>query len=373
MKVLVFFTYNTSILDWEESGHIERESNFYKKFSKKHNVDFIFFTYGNSTDLRTAKKYFDFKVIPIYKYKKKYNNKYLNFMNSLTFPFFIRKINNDFDIMRTNQLNGAWIPILYKILYKKPLIIRTGYDALSFKRHEKKKLFVKGFYYFLTKIALSISDKYYSTSKTDIEKIKSEFSVEENKITYVPNWVENRTTNPNKSISVDTFISVGRLEKQKNFEYLIKSFENSEYSLNIVGTGSQEKSLKTISESHNVSVNFIGRLSNSDLLTLLKTYKIFISSSLYEGNPKSVLEAMNSGCMIIANKTPNLNEFLTHNENCIFFDHSKDNLIEVINLAVKNPSLVQKIANEGFKTVQKNNSLDKIINIEFSDYKDLVS
>ena len=38
---------------------------------------------------------------------------------------------------------GSWIPIILKLLIKKPLIIRTGYDILEFSIKENKSLLKK--------------------------------------------------------------------------------------------------------------------------------------------------------------------------------------------------------------------------------------
>ena len=45
MKILLFFTYGTSLKDWETAGFIEREVEYYKFLSKEFNIDFLFFTY----------------------------------------------------------------------------------------------------------------------------------------------------------------------------------------------------------------------------------------------------------------------------------------------------------------------------------------
>ena len=42
---------------------------------------------------------------------------------------------------------------------------------------------------------------------------------------------------------------------------------------------------------------------------LLK-YKIFVSSSNFEGNPKGILEAMASGCVVIAKDNINISEII---------------------------------------------------------------
>ena len=50
MNVILFFTYDTSLKDWEESGLLSREMEHYKLLSDIHNINYTFITYGDSYD-----------------------------------------------------------------------------------------------------------------------------------------------------------------------------------------------------------------------------------------------------------------------------------------------------------------------------------
>ena len=62
---------------------------------------------------------------------------------------------------------------------------------------------------------------------------------------------------------------------------------------------------------------------------MLDTYKYFISSTLYEGNPKAMLEAMSSGCVVVAPNVEGVNEII-NGENGLLYDFEKDNLQNII-------------------------------------------
>ena len=66
------------------------------------------------------------------------------------------------------------------------------------------------------------------------------------------------------------------------------------------------------------------------LLKDTKTIGIYISSSDYEGNPKSLIEAMSRGCIAIVPNIPNYSEIVSHNENGILYSKENDNLLEII-------------------------------------------
>lgn len=371
MKILFFFTYDTSLVDWKDAGFINREAYYYKKLKDDYQIDVLFFTYGDESDEFLGTKYLNSNVIPIYKYKKKYKNKYFRFFYSFIFPFYIKKIVEDIDIIKTNQLNGSWVAILTSILLKKPLVVRTGYDIYSFKIKESKNFFKKKFYFYLTKFALIFSKIYFVTSKHDIEFLSKLFPNYNKKITYLPNWVLDRRINPNKS-NETSIISVGRLEKQKNFDLLLRKFENSTFNLNIVGSGTMENELIYLSKELNVNLSLFGTMDYEKLMDMLNKMKFFVLSSEYEGNPKSLLEAMNAGCVVLVNNNENIKEIINHGENGFIFDIHNDNLINLVNSLLNNFEKISKTSQQAFESVQLNNSLSTVLAKEIEIYRTIL-
>ena len=58
----------------------------------------------------------------------------------------------------------------------------------------------------------------------------------------------------------------------------------------------------------------------------LSKHKFYIHTALYEGNPKTILEAMSVGCVVIVPNNPNILEIVQDNFNGIIYDQKKDNL-----------------------------------------------
>jgi len=113
---------------------------------------------------------------------------------------------------------------------------------------------------------------------------------------------------------------VGRLEKQKNYPIIIKSFSGSEYTLDIVGSGSELEKLKILSRENNVKVNFLGNLENDKLIKLYSQYLFFIIGSRFEGNSKVILEAMSAGCVVLVSNIPNNKEIIEDKEDGYLFE-----------------------------------------------------
>jgi len=326
MKVIIFFTYGISLSDWNNTGLLEREVRLYNHLYKTYGVKFVFVTFGDESDLNILDSSSPIKIVPLYKYFKKSSNSYLNMLNSLTYGFRLKKlVDIDNNILKTNQLWGAWIPLLIKIINKNKLIIRTGFNLLGFKRNEGVPKIKLIFYKLLTKFSLKISDKFFVTSSHDLHDIKKEFSFKEDKIVLIENWVEKNSPYNNKREG-SKLVSVGRLENQKNYEYLIQSFSNSNKEIDIIGEGSKKKELAKLAKNLNTNVNFLGKIDNNELISKLLNYKFFISSTLYEGNPKAILEAMSAGCVVIAPNVPGVSEIIKHNHTGILYNFEDENL-----------------------------------------------
>ena len=103
----------------------------------------------------------------------------------------------------------------------------------------------------------------------------------------------------------DTVVSIGRLEKQKDFPTLIKAFNkvsvlHPEYVLKIFGTGSEKERIEeTISSlGLNEKVRLCG--STDKPFAELSQAKVFALSSLYEGFPNVLCEAMAAGTACVS-------------------------------------------------------------------------
>lgn len=92
-------------------------------------------------------------------------------------------------------------------------------------------------------------------------------------------------------------ISAGRLEPQKDYELMIKSFKlisNSipEASLDIFGSGSQKEKLNTLIKELNLSNKVVIHDYSDDIATEYKNHDIFLFTTKFEGFPNVLAEAM---------------------------------------------------------------------------------
>ncbi len=370
MLIALFFTYNYSLKTWSDSGILLKELEIYEMLNRKHGIKFKFITYGYKDEESYIKKFDFIEIIPIYEYVSKSKFKLINYIKSFLIPFKIKSLLADVTLLKQHQLLGSWVSILSKFINKKPLIIRTGYDMFLFSIYEKKSMRIKFLYYFLTLLSLRFANLYTIASTSDSNKLRKYFKYSKVKIRR--NWIKEvkNIKNLNKRHS-DRVLSVGRLEKQKNYSYLIDSLSNSKYSIDIVGRGSLKEPLKKESGEKNVNLKLLDPIDNESLLEVYQDYKYFILTSFYEGNPKALIEAMSSGCIVLASNIENNSEIIDNYINGILVGEGLDSISDALGWLDENPDKASQISTNAINFINENYLLSDLVEKEYKDYKNL--
>lgn len=115
----------------------------------------------------------------------------------------------------------------------------------------------------------------------------------------------------NQDNSKKTILYIGRLEKRKGINYLLKAFEqlqqhHPDVQLDIVGTGPDEQKLRDeVEELELKHVRFLGYLDDSDKIRCLQQADLFCSPARYgESFGIVLLEAMAAGVPLVAGDNP---------------------------------------------------------------------
>jgi glycosyltransferase involved in cell wall biosynthesis len=367
-KIAIFFTYDYSVDVLKKAGIFQREMKIYDELYKTYGTKFIFITYDDINN-DSLNEYPHFEFISVYSYITKSNNKFFRLLKSFTIPFLISKDLKNVDILHQHQLLGSWVAILIKLILRKPLLIRTGYDAYLFSVNNNDPKPKSLFYKYLTRISLYFSDLYTVTSNCDYKFLANSFN--ESKIRVVPNWVENSSSNVSKRLS-NKILLVGRLEDQKNYPLALEFSKrvNALFELDIFGSGAQLNNLKNISMKEGMKVNFHGNIPHEKLMKVYRKYDYFLSTSFYEGNPKTVLEALSNECVVFATNIPNHSEIINDGVNGYLFDDITE-LIEKFEFIFTNEAEKLKMQKHASNSI-KNNQLNSVVELMNSDYRSLI-
>ena len=148
---------------WVDSGLFERERVIYERHLVNNNFKKIYWiTYGSKDrELAALLKRNDrlHPDIHICQMPKAFNIPKLgSYLYSFFIPFYYKKILLKSSLLKTNQIDGSWSAVISKLLYKRPLIIRTGYTASQLACNKDKINIRCMKFKLIEKIAYKISD-----------------------------------------------------------------------------------------------------------------------------------------------------------------------------------------------------------------------
>ncbi len=363
MKILTLvFTYNTSLEDWVKNGSIDRELDIYKILLTY--FDRIYFiTYGKDDAKFQDKLPSSIIILP-----KKYNLN--NLFYSLIIPLTYKKQLKKTSFVKTNQMIGSWTAILIKILFNKKLILRTGYTESLF--FIGKNIVIKKIIGLLEYTSYKFSNISIVTTMEQKKYLQKKYAITSMNI--IPNGINTKIFSYAKNTtSIDDTLRlffVGRLHPEKNIINLVKALKGlKNIKLIIVGTGLLKQNILKLRKKYNLTIKIIDKIPNSQLPKFYNNADIYIQPSIYEGNPKTILEAMSCGLPVIATDVKGINNVITHKENGYLCDTSSKSIRNAIIKLREDSTLQEKIRQNARKYIVQNYNLKKIIEKEINLYK----
>lgn len=195
------------------------------------------------------------------------------------------------------------LPMLINFFFKnksKVILRISGLPKLNFFRK------------FFWNIFLKKISRVTTPTKATLNILKKEFNIDKifllrDPILHIKNIKKNRIKNDNKK---KTFVSIGRLTKQKNFIFLLKCFKeivkkNSEINLNILGEGEEYEKLKKYIKKNNLEKNIFLKGYQEKIYEYLSLSDAFILSSLWEDPGFVLIEAAYANIPIISSDCRN--------------------------------------------------------------------
>lgn len=172
---------------------------------------------------------------------------------------------------------------------------------------------------------------------------------------------------------------VGRLDKEKNIDVVMKAFAKTLKATNaqlvIAGKGKERTNLTSLSKrlGINQNVTFTGFVPDKDLPALYRMADLFVIASIAELQSIATMEAMASGLPVLAARVMALPELVHDGKNgYLFSDGDIDTLATQIIKILKNQTLKKKMSESSLKIISQH-SLDKTIRSYEKIYRSLVS
>jgi len=141
----------------------------------------------------------------------------------------------------------------------------------------------------------------------------------------------------------------------------------------ICGMGPLESKIRTLEQKYPEHIKFHGYISNDLIPEYYKKGDVYLFTSRVEPFPRTIMEALGAGLLIICNKTIGSIELLKKNE-FAFFIHRltseaiKEKIYEIYNLWVQNPEKFRYLQEKAKEYVTEFHSF----NVELKSFKNLI-
>lgn len=282
------------------------------------------------------------------------------------------------------------------LIYKKLLIIKaikqSKSDVLISTRVEFSTLLSK--YGKSNKIKIAQEHHHHNNNKKYINKLSFKYdnidyllaltkTLEEDykeflkynfntKIVLMPNMIKSKF-NKFTDLKEENIVFVGRLHECKKVDSLIEIFsklENKNCKLLIIGDGEELTKIKNLIKELKLEnrVELLGYLNQNEISTYLVKSKVFCMTSLTEGLPMVLLEAMSYGVPCIAfNTESGVKDIIDNNLNgYIIFDRNEEEYIQKLDEMLNNKKLLLNMSKNAInksKSFSEKEIVKKWINI----------
>lgn len=366
-RIALFFAYNVSLKIWNDLGMISRESKIWHIFGKNF-AQVYFITYGNKEENKFMGYFPNIKLL---------NNRWhLNkFFYSLILPLLYRKELKKVDIYKVNQISGALPAVISKILFKKRLVVRCGFQLSLFFKKQKESILKVVTALILEKIAYNFADLVILTSPEDKEYAIRTHKINPAKITIFPNGIDTELFKimPDVEENSGRILFVGRLIWQKNLFSLLEASRGiGGIHLVIIGRGPLKADLRRASEKWGINIEFLDSVNNDCLPLEYNKAEIFVLPSLFEGNPKVLLEAMACGRAIVASDICGINNIVKNRITGILCSPEAFSIRAALSQILRDKQLGRTIGQNARRYSEENFNLRKLIEDEVRLTEDIL-
>ena len=307
--------------------------------------------HGNTaTSIETLGKLLEndgFKII----YSSSKKNKILRLLDMIftTLKYFKK---SDYLLIDTYSTQNFWYALIISQLSR---VLKLKYIAKLHGGDLPNRLIKSPFYcdlIFKNAYKISVPSKYLQ------EAFSKKYS---NNLVYIPNTIEinnynflERKNPEPKLLWVRSFSEIYNPKMAIDvLANLKKEFPNAQ--LAMVGPDKENilENCKKYAQSLNVNVEFLGKLSKEDWVSLSKEYSIFINTTHFDNTPVSVIEAMALGMPVVSTNVGGIPYLLNDTIDALLVNDNDTNaMVSAIKNLILNPEFASSITTNARKKVE---------------------
>jgi glycosyltransferase involved in cell wall biosynthesis len=360
IHLALFFTRPFSLKSWHDGGMLERELAIYRRL-RDHVASITLVTYGDQKDAEIIKQVPEFDLVcNKWGVREKHYVAYLEHV----WPRFFKKP----AVFKSNQVLGSEVGLAAARAAGAKFIARCGnLRSLHAAREAGHDSPLAVHARKIEREVFPAADRVILPTQEILDTVLSAYPVNKERVSIIPNYVDTELFSPaakEQDNAKPRLLFIGRLETQKNVMGILEAIVGLDVSLEIIGRGSHLDSAKEFVKDNGLAVEFRGVMPNTELPRIMNQADIYLQPSLYEGLPKTILEAMSCGRPVVTANAPGIREFISHKDNAYLCETSPASIREALQEVLSNAELRQKLGQNARAFVVNRYSLDLIVDKE---------
>lgn len=289
---------------------------------------------------------------------------------------------SDKDIVHAQRADQMLPFILFHRKNKKMCSLHgIDYEAVYF----KKGKFIGWIYRIIERFVLKYVDRTIAVNKDTKNFYLKKYPWLKDKIVVIPVGINTEQFKPmdknqmRKKYGFDNkdkiIMFVGRLEREKNLEFLLRAFKNVSKSVEnarlvLVGDGGEKKNLEKLAKQLELdNVTFMGTVSHNKIPEVLSCADVFALCSWYEAGPIVIEEAIACGVPVVSADVGRVKEFIVNEFVGRIVEKDENEFVKAISEVL---NIEPERVKEECRKVSANFSFDRTAEQTIKVYKDLL-
>lgn len=284
------------------------------------------------------------------------------------------------------HLNSSKVSILGSTAAKICYVLRVPcyviYTVHGWVFNEPLSPIKKTFYKYAEKFTALFKDKIICISKLDYEIAKNQLKIPEKKLTLIHHGIRqinflpreqarqklSQVTNYQLPVTNIIISTIANLYKTKGLEYFIETIKilTTNYELPItaivIGEGDERKNLENMIGQNSLKSKFFiaGKIKNA--AELLPAFDVYVCSSVKEGFPYSILEAMSAGLPIISTNVGGIPKMINDKKSGLLVKPKNPQVLaDKIKILIEDKKLRDTLGEQAKKNVKEKFNIEKMI------------
>lgn len=354
LRLLLVFSRFMSLAEWDRLGMFEREVAIYRRLVNL-GVDVGFMTYGGREELDFASRLPGISIHP-----NRWNLKprhYERLAPLLHAPKLARV-----DVVKTNQVSSVYAAAPASQLWRKRLLGRMGFlpsDFAARGQGENSQEYENADA--LESRLFAAADSIVVTTREMAASIKRRYPAQSGKIAVIPNYVDTDLFAPSRDRDKRyDLLFVGRLAPQKNLPALLHAIDGLNMRAHIVGNGEMSHLVEERVSASQGRITWQKHVPNRQLPELMALSRLFVLPSLWEGHPKTLLEAMSAGMPVLGTRVVGIQGQIEHGRTGWLCETDANSLADAIRLLLAQEGLMRELGEAARSEIEGGCALDKV-------------